>query len=150
MIKNHKPKSVVTLMQRSHLQQEAMRMSELNILLQKYLKQYQISDCRIGNVKSGCLTLEVQSAAWKMRLQFMQSDILSALREKVPGLIKMKVNVNPRLNLSKNTLRSTKPLQQKRASLMPKDVAESFLILAEGADPKLKEALTSLALYVKK
>lgn len=150
MFKTHKPKSVVSIMQRSHLQQDAMRISQLNILLQKYLKQYQISDCRIGNVKSGCLTLEVKSAAWKIRLQFMQNDILSALRVKSPGLIKMKVNVNPRFNSAENkTIKKNVPIQ-KRASLIPKDVANSFLLIAENADPKLKVALTSLAQYVEK
>ena len=150
MINAHKPKSVVSIMQRSHLQQDAVRISQLNILLQKHLKQYQISDCRIGNVKSGCLTLEVKSAAWKIRLQFMQNDILSALRVKLPGLIKMKVNVNPHLNTAQNNMIKKNVPTQKRARLMSKDVANSFLLLAEDADPKLKNALVSLAQYVEK
>ena len=150
MRNDHKPKSVVSIMQRSHLQQEAVQMHQLNILLQKFLKQYQINDCRIGNVKYGYLTLEVKSAAWKMRLQFMKNDILSALRVKAPGLTKIKINVNPYLATIENTNKKAKPVLQKRASLMPKEVADSFLHLAENADPKLKEALTSLAKYVEK
>ena len=137
-------------MKNSHFQIEGARNSKLNILLQSFLKQHNITDCRVGNVKNGQLLIEVPTSTWKIRLQFMQSEILSVMRSKVPSLIKIKVVVNPRLNISQSKVEKLKKVAIKRAALMPRDIAESFLAIAKDADPTLKSALISLAQYSKK
>ncbi len=147
MLKNRKPQPVSLLMKNNPLQQKGIQISQLNSLLQSFLKQHNISNCRIGNVKNGLLMLEVPDAMWKMRLQFIQNEILSLIRLKEPSLIQMKVIVNPRLAANTQKIKKQKKNSIKKADLMPKDIAEAFLLLAENADPKLKKALRSLAQY---
>ena len=117
------------------------------MVLQSYLKQHNINDCRIGNIENGSLILETPTSIWLQRLQFIRSELLTELRQHHPSLTKIKIKVNPELakvspsQLKKNTL------VKKRAEKMSKDVADSFLALAEDADPKLKKALQSLAKF---
>lgn len=149
MLKNCKPQPVSLLMKNNPLQQKSIQISQLNSLLQSFLKQHNISNCRIGNVKNGRLMLEVPAAIWKIRLQFMQNEILSLIRLKEPSLIQMTVIVNPRLAANTQKLKNQKKNSIKKADLMPKDIAQAFLLLAENADPKLKKTLRSLAQYAK-
>lgn len=117
------------------------------MVLQRYLKQHNISDCRIGNIENGSLVVETPSSIWLQRLQFIRSDLLSELRQHHSSLLNIKIKVNPNLaKLSKPELKKNK-LVKKRAKKMSKDVAQSFLALAENADPQLKKALQSLAKF---
>ena len=117
------------------------------MVLQSYLKQHNINDCRIGNIKNGSLILETPTSLWLQRLQFIRNDILTELRQHHPSLTKIKIKVNPELaKVSPSQLKKT-TLVKKRAQKMSKDVADSFLALAENADPKLKKALQSLAKF---
>ena len=79
------------------------------------------------------------------RLQFIQSDLLTELRQHQPSLIKIKIKVNPELAKVSTSQLKKNTLVKKRATRMSKDIADSFLALAEEADPKLKKALQSLA-----
>ena len=150
MLKTRQPQSISRIMKNNNLQQKSMRISQLNSLLQSILKQHNIIDCRIGNVKNGRLILEVPAAMWKLRIQFMQNEILRILRSKEPSIIQMKIIVNPRLATNTQKIKQINIKSIKKTYLMPKDIAKAFLLLAENADPTLKKALRSLAQYAQK
>ena len=101
-------------------------------------------------IKNGSLLIEMPSALWQQRLQFIRNDLLSALRQQYPALLSIKFRVNPKLNLLKKTVKRKPRDKIKAAAKMPIDVANSFLALAENAEPELKKALQSLAKYTKK
>jgi len=150
MNRTRKPKPVSFLLKKSGLQHNTSLITKLDSLLQSYLKQHHIQGCRIGNLQNGSLLIEIPDATWLIRLQFMRSELLTQLRHQVPGLLNIKIKVNPRLKQAtdKPAKRSQKVI--KRASKMPDDVAQSFLALAEDADPALQAALRSLAKYSKR
>jgi len=141
------PKPITLLLKKNHYQQNTSLITKLDMVLQRYLKQHNISDCRIGNIENGSLVVETPSSIWLQRLQFIRSDLLSELRQHHSSLLNIKIKVNPNLaKLSKPELKKNK-LVKKRAKKMSKDVAQSFLALAENADPQLKKALQSLAKF---
>lgn len=150
MNRTRQPKSVSSLLNKSALQHDAVLIMALNSLLQRHLKQHNIHGCRIGNLQNGSLLIEIPDATWMMRLQFMRTELLTLLRQRVPSLLRIKIKVNPAL--SKTSKMQHKPPKKniKRATKMPADVAESLLALAEDAEPGLQKALRSLAKYSKK
>lgn len=150
MTRTRQPKTVSSLLQKSRLQHNTSLITKLNSLLQSYLKQHNIQGCRIGNLQNGSLIIEIADATWLIRLQFIQSELLSLLRKQSPGLRKIEFKVNPTLKVSSNPLKRKPKKVIKRAAKMSNDVAHSFLALAEEAEPALKKALQSLAKYTKK
>jgi hypothetical protein len=149
MNRTRKPKPVSFLLQKNKLQHNTNLITKLDSLLQSYLKQHNIKECRVANLQKGNLVIEIADATWQLRLQFMRNELLTHLRQQVPGLLNIKIKVNPKLKqvAKKNENRPAKAI--KRASRMPNDVAQSFLALAEDADPALQAALRSLAKYSK-
>ncbi|WP_022941079.1 DUF721 domain-containing protein [Psychromonas hadalis] len=150
MNRSRQPKPISQLLKKSSSLYDLPLFTKLDSLLQSFLKQHNIKGCRVGNLKNGSLLIEIPNANWMMRLQFMRNDLLSHLRQASPGLLKINIKVNPHLSVNKKNIRTTKTRKKIRASKMPTDVAESFLALAEEADPELKKALQSLAEYSKK
>ena len=149
MNRTRKPKPVSLLLKKSGLQHNTSLITKLDSLLQSCLKQHNIQGCRIGCLQNGSLLIEIPDATWQLRLQFIRNELLTQLRQQVPGLLNIKIKVNPRL---KQVAKKSKDKPQKaikRASKMPNDVAQSFLALAEDADPALQAALRSLAKYSK-
>ena len=50
------PKPISSLLEKNSLQHDASLMTQLDILLQRHLKQHKIDGCRIGKLKMGaCL-----------------------------------------------------------------------------------------------
>lgn len=146
-IHKKQPKPIALLLQKNNYQQSTSLITKLDIVLQRFLKQHSISGCRIGNIENGSLIIETPTSLWLQRLQFIRSDILTELRIHHSSLISVKVKVNPALaKISTTQLKKNKPIK-KRAEKMSKDIADSFLALAETADPKLKKALQSLAKF---
>jgi len=150
MNRTRQPKNVVQLLKKSGLQYDLSLFTKLDSLLQSFLKQHDIKGCRVGKLQNGSLIIEIPNANWLMRLQFMRNELLSLLRQASPGLLKIEIKVNPRLSIDKSKTKKTKNRPEKRATKMSVDVADSFLALAENADPALKKALQSLAKYSKK
>jgi hypothetical protein len=150
MNRSRQPKPVAQLLKKSGLPYDLPLFTKLDSLLQSFLKQHNIKGCRVGNLQNGSLLIEIPNANWMMRLQFIRNDLLSLLRQVSPGLLKINFKVNPRLPVNNNLAKKTKHKPKIRATKMSEDVAESFLALAENADPKLKKALQSLAEYSKK
>jgi len=148
MTRNKKqPKPISLLLDKNNFQQSTSLITKLDIVLQRFLKQHNISGCRIGNIENGSLLIESPSALWVQRLQFIRSDLLSELRQHHSSVRNIKVKVNPQLaKASPAQLKKVKPAK-KRAQKMSKGIAESFLALAENADPQLKKALQSLAKF---
>ncbi|WP_094751707.1 DciA family protein [Psychromonas sp. CD1] len=144
------PKPIFSLLEKNSLQHDASLMTQLNILLQHHLKQHKIDGCRIGKLKNGSLLIEMPSALWQQRLQFIRNELLSALRIQYPALVSIKFRINPTLNIARKTKKRPLHKKIKPAARMPLDVADSFLALAENAEPGLKRALQSLAKYTKK
>ena len=141
------PKPIALLLEKNHYQKSTSLITKLDMVLQRVLKQHNISGCRIGNIENGSLLIESPTSLWLQRLQFMRSDLLSELRQHHSSLISIKIKVNPNLaKISPAQLKTNKPAK-KRAQKMSKDIADSFLALAENADPKLKKALQSLAKF---
>lgn len=141
------PKPIATLLKINNFQRSTSLITKLNMVLQRYLKQHNIEGCRIGNVENGSLLIESPTSIWLQRLQFMRSDILSELRQHHSSLINIKIKVNPELaKLTPAQIKLNKPIK-KRAQKMSADVADSFLALAENAEPALKKALLSLAKF---
>jgi len=149
MNRSRTPKPVSFLLKKNGLQQNTNLITKLDSLLQSYLKQHNIAGCRIGNLQNGSLLIEIPDATWQLRLQFMRNDILSLLRQEAPALLKLKFSVNPRLKELADKPKRKSRKHIKPASKMPNDVAQSFLSLAENADPALQKALRSLAKYSK-
>jgi len=146
-IHKKQPKPIALLLEKNHFQQSTSLISKLDIILQRLLKQHNIDGCRIGNIENGSLILETPTPLWLQRLQFIRNDILSELRQHHSSLITIKFKVNPELaKVAPSAIKKVKPAK-KRAQKMSKDVAESFLALADNADPKLKKALQSLAKF---
>ena len=150
MNRSRKPKTVAQLLKKSELQYNQPLFTKLDSLLQSFLKQHNIDGCRLGNLQNGSLLIEIPNANWMVRLQFIRNDILSLLREASPGLLKVNIKVNPRLSMTKNIPKKNKNKVKIHATKMSSDVADSFLALADDADPALKKALQSLAQYSKK
>ncbi|MCG6201911.1 DciA family protein [Psychromonas antarctica] len=150
MNRTRKPKPVSFLLKEIGLQHDTALITKVDSLLQSYLKQHNIKDCRIGNLQNGSLLIEIPDATWLIRLKFMQSELLTLSRQLVPGLLNIKIKINP--TLKQATAKSEKNTKKviKRASKMSNDVAQSFLALAENADPGLQAALRSLAKYSRK
>jgi len=146
MTKHRKqPKPISLLLKKNDYQKSTSLITKLDMVLQSYLKQHNINGCRIGNIQNGSLTIESPTSIWLQRLQFIQSDLLTELRQHHPSLIKIKIKVNPELAKVSTSQLKKNTLVKKRATRMSKDIADSFLALAEEADPKLKKALQSLA-----
>ncbi|MDA7746814.1 DciA family protein [Psychromonas sp.] len=136
------PKSIALLLNKNHFQQSTSLITKLDIVLQRLLKQHNISGCRIGNVENGILLIESSTSIWLQRLQFIRSEILTELRQHHSSLMNIKIKVNPELaKVTPSKLIKNKPAP-KRAQKMSKDIADSFLALAENADPKLKKSTT--------
>jgi hypothetical protein len=150
MNRTRQPKPVALLLNKSGLQYDLPLFTELDSLLQSFLKQHNIKGCRVGNLQNGNLLIEIPDANWMMRLQFMRNEILSLLRQVSPGLLKINLKVNPRLSIAKTKVKKAKSLPKIRATKMSEEVADSFLALADDADPALKKALQSLALFSQK
>ncbi len=150
MNRTRQPKPVSLLLKKSGLQHDATLITKLDSLLQSYLKQHNIQGCRIGNLQNGSLLIEIPDATWLIRLKFMQSELLTLLRQQVPGLLNIKIKVNPTLKQVTAKPKNSQKKVIKRASKMSNDVAQSFLALADDADPALQAALRSLAKYAKK
>jgi hypothetical protein len=150
MNRARQPKSVSSLLNTSGLQHDMTQIMALNSLLQRHLKQHNIQGCRVGNLQNGSLLLEIPDATWMMRLQFMRTELLTLLRQQLPSLLRIKIKVNPALSKSTKTQHTSAKKSIQRASKMPADVADSFLALAEDAEPGLQKALRSLAKYCKK
>lgn len=150
MNRTRKPKAISFLLKKSELQHNTNLISKLDILLQSTLKQHNIQGCRIGNFQNNQLLIEIPDATWQLRLQFIRNELISVLRKEVPGLLNIKIKVNPRLKQTKNNPKSKVKKTMKRASKMPSDVAQSFLDLANASDPALQKALRSLAEYSQK
>ena len=147
MNRTRKPKAVSFLLQKNELQHDTNLIIKLDSLLQSYLKQHHIQGCRIGNLKNGSLLIETPDATWKIRLQFIRNELLTELRQHIPSLLNLKIKVNPRLK-TVTKMSTSKPQKViKRAAKMSSDVAQSFLALADEADPELQKALRSLAKY---
>lgn len=141
------PKPISALLKVTNFQQNALLIKKLDIVLQRYLKRHNISGCRVGNVENGSLLIESPTSLWLQSLQFMRSDILSELRQHHSSIINIKIKVNPLMaKLATAQIKINKPVK-KRAQKMSRDVADSFIALAENADPKLKKALLSLATF---
>jgi hypothetical protein len=150
MHRTRQPKAMAQLLKKSELQYNQPLFTKLDSLLQSFLKQHNIAGCRLGNLQNGSLLIEIPNANWLVRLQFMRNDILTLLRQASPGLLKVNIKVNPHLSITKSRPKKKTNKVQKRASRMPADVADSFLAMADDADPALKKALQSLAKFSKK
>ncbi len=150
MNRSRQPKSINKLLKKNSSLYNLPLFTRLDSLLQSFLKQHNIEGCRLGNLQNGSLLIEIPNANWMMRLQFIRNDLLSHLRQASPGLLKINIKVNPRLATNKNISKNRKAIIEKRATKMSEDVADSFLALAEDADPALKKALQSLALFSQK
>jgi len=83
------------------------------------LKQHNIQGCRVGNLQSGSLIIEIASATWLIRLQFIQSELLSLLRKQSPGIKKIEFKVNPTLKVSSTPLKRKPKKVIKRAVKCP-------------------------------
>ncbi|MGB5446425.1 MAG: DciA family protein [Psychromonas sp.] len=147
MNRTRQPKTISSLLNKSGLQYDMVKITRLNSLLQSYLKQHNIQGYRIGNLQNGSLLIEIPDATWMLRLQFMRTELLTLLRQQIPALMRINIKVNPTLSKTTKKAHHQPKKDIKRAEKMPLDVAESFLALAEDADPELQAALRSLAKY---
>lgn len=149
MNRTRQPKALSALLQKNDLKHDAGLITKLNSLLQSYLKQHNIEGCRIGYLQNANLLIEIPSSTWLIRLNFMRTELLTLMRQEIPGLLNIKIKVNPTLISAKKKSTSKRVSPKKRASKMPLDVAQSFLAMADDAEPGLQAALRSLATYSK-
>lgn len=146
-MRDHRPVSTETILSKStmsQLQARAQEISALNNAIQSILSTNITEHCRVANIKSSTLILEVTSAAIKMRLDRDRLYLLNQLRQQgYARLISIEIKINPSLYRVQPRVK-----EKPEHSLSPpiSDTTASYLrIIAHHAPDKLKKRLESLA-----
>ncbi|AUI85293.1 hypothetical protein BS333_02195 [Vibrio azureus] len=147
-MRDHRPTLTDTLIAESQfkqIQQHAEEILQLNQALQAILPNGTADHCRVANIRHGQLLIDVSSAAIKMKINYDRMMILNKLRTQgYAKLISIDVRINPSLyrnHASKEQKTKRPPLSQA--------AADSLLIIADVAPPKIQDRLKRLAAMAK-
>ncbi|OQQ01551.1 hypothetical protein BK412_18020 [Vibrio campbellii] len=143
-MRDHRPTSTDDLIAESQfkqIQEHAGEIMQLNQALQEILPKGTADHCRVANVRNGHLLIDVSSAAIKMKIDYDRLMILNKLRTQgYAKLMSVEVRINPSLYRNRFE-QENKP---KRPPLT-ESAANSLLIIADMAPPKIQERLKRLA-----
>ncbi|PMH39779.1 hypothetical protein BCU68_06670 [Vibrio sp. 10N.286.49.B3] len=132
----------------SELQKHASEINEINHALEKILPRGTAHHCRAANLRGGNLIIDVASAAIKMKIDYDRLMILNQLRTVgFARLISIEVRINPSLYKSISTAEKKKAPEPRQP--LSAAAAESLLITAEMAPPKIKARLERIAQLAK-
>ncbi|MGR5351806.1 DUF721 domain-containing protein [Vibrio alfacsensis] len=143
-MRDHRPTATDDLIAESQfkqIQQHAGEILQLNQALQSILPKGTADHCRVANIRNGHLLIDVSSAAIKMKVDYDRLMILNKLRTQgYAKLMSVEVRINPSLyrNRFEHDDRPKRPPLTEAA-------ANSLMIIADIAPPKIKERLQRLA-----
>lgn len=116
---------------------KAKRLLEINHYFREILADPNLSQhCNIANSHQGTLIIFIDSAAWRLKLQFLQQQLLSQLQEKYPEIKKLEFRLNP-INLPQEKPKTPPTISEKSRELV-REAANHI------ADERLKNALLRL------
>ncbi|MDW6018000.1 DciA family protein [Vibrio plantisponsor] len=152
-MRDHRPTSTDELIESSRLsklQQHAKEIIQINLILQTLLPKGIEPHIRAANVRGGHLVLEAASASIKMKVDYERLNILNQLRNQGFGkLISIEIKINPAIyRTQKGSIKD-----QKEAIPRPplsENAASSLLMVAQNANPKVKQRLENIAKLAKK
>jgi hypothetical protein len=143
-MRDHRPTSTEDLIAESRLsqfQEHAGEILLLNRALQEILPKGTADHCRVANVRGGHLLIDVSSAAIKMKIDYDRLMILNKLRSQGHAkLMSVEVRINP--SLYRNHYEQE---QKPKRPPLTEAAANSLLIIADMAPPKIQERLKRLA-----
>ncbi len=152
-MRDHRPTTTDELIESSRLsklQQHAKEIIEINLILQSLLPRGIEPHIRAANIRGGHLVLEAASASIKMKVDYDRLNILNQLRNKGFGkLISIEIKINPAIYRTQKSAIET----QKEATPRPPlsdNAAACLLMVAQGANPKVKQRLENIAKLAKK
>ncbi|MGL9769667.1 MAG: DUF721 domain-containing protein [Sodalis sp. (in: enterobacteria)] len=135
------------------IQQQAILLLNLNRAVNTLLPTVLYPFCRVASFRQRILVLETANASWKMRLQYEQPQLLSALKAQIlPSLSFIDIRINPtlaikqELNTQKNNdSRHIEQLLEEKPRRLSVQSAASIRHLAARSEGNLKNALERLA-----
>ncbi len=128
----------------SQFQQHVNDILELNKVLQSILNPQLTDYCRAANIRDNQLLIEVANASLLTKLNFERIQILSEFRRSgYARLASIEFKVNPELYQQPKMASSKK--SEKKMNHLSQDAAQSILMAAEMAPPKLKQRLEKIA-----
>ncbi|MDF7666963.1 DciA family protein [Orbaceae bacterium ESL0727] len=134
----------------SQIEERTSALFQLSRALDEILSKPLNEKCRVANYRQGILVIEVSSASWLTRLKYEQSNVLSALRQKVlPALSSIQYQINPDLGCYSHQNSHPLPLNATKSSTITPQSALYLYELAERAPEKLKKQLIKLANHAK-
>lgn len=145
-MRDHRPKLTQDLIGNSQLKAFSQHVSEIlsiNKALKTILPKNLQTHCRAANVRQSQLLIEVANASFQMKLNYERIRILSELRATgFSRLVGIEFKVNPDLYRGDAIKESKKSYKQHALS---EEAAQSILMVADFAPPKLKQRMESLA-----
>ncbi|OEF24972.1 DUF721 domain-containing protein [Vibrio rumoiensis] len=145
-MRDHRPKLTQDLITDTHLKKFTQHVSEIleiNTALKKILPPSMLKYCRAANVRQSQLLIEVANASLQMKLNYERIRILSELRAAgFSKLVGIEFKVNPDLYRGESIKEKKKVYKNHTLS---QDAANSMLMVAAFAPPKLKQRIESLA-----
>ncbi|MFV0448117.1 MAG: DUF721 domain-containing protein [Vibrio sp.] len=152
-MRDHRPTTTDELIESSRLsklQQHAKEIIQINLILQTLLPKGIEAHIRAANVRDGHLVLEAASASIKMKLDYDRLNILNQLRNQGFGkLISIEIKINPSIYRTKTDCKSGQKETIPRPPLS-ENAASSLLMVAQNANPKVKQRLENIARLAKK
>lgn len=150
-MRDHRPKLTQDLISDTHLKQFSQHVSEIlavNQALQTILPASMLTHCRAANVRNSQLLIEVANASIQMKLNYERIRILSELRSAgFSRLVGIEFKVNPELYRGESLKQDKTEYKHQPLS---EQAAQSILMVADMAPPKLQQRMRSLAQLAQK
>lgn len=150
-MRDHRPKLTQDWISGTQLKAFSEHVSEIlsiNEVLKNILPPSMIKHCRAANVRHSQLLIEVANASIQMKLNYERIRILSELRSAgFSRLVGLEFKINPEL-YSGPVIKEDEPTYKQHA--LSEEAAQSILMVADFAPPKLQKRLKSLAQLAQK
>ena len=121
------------------IQQKSRQLQEINQIVTQQIMPGSDQLCRVANFRQGMLVIEVASGAWATRFKANRAGILTQLRQHLPTLASIDIQINPGLFVSHQVEPKANPRHISTAT------AEHLQTLADSAPKELAEKLQRLA-----
>lgn len=145
-MRDHRPKLTQELIGDSQLKafsQHVSNILSLNEALNRILPKSLSPHCRAANIRQSQLLIEVANASVQIKLNYERIRILSELRAAgFSHLVGIEFKVNPDLYRTEVVKEEKETYRQ---HVLTEGAAQSILMVADLAPPKLKQRMQSLA-----
>ncbi|WP_105902277.1 DUF721 domain-containing protein [Vibrio gangliei] len=149
-MRDHRPKLTQDVISETGLKQFTEHVSDIlaiNQTLQSILPASMVAHCRAANVRQSQLLIEVANASIQIKLNYERIRILSELRAAgFSRLVGLEFKVNPELYRGESLQEKKKDYHQG----LSEQAAQSILMVADMAPPKLQQRMKSLAKLAEK